>query len=76
MRDDDGEHDDEMASDEWVSEATVVCPHCGETVSIAIDPAGGDEQDYVEDCEVCCRPWQVHVERNEAGGFVVRLEGG
>jgi transposase-like protein len=49
-------------------EATVTCPHCGEAVVIALDPTGGSHQEYVEDCEVCCRPWQVHV--HYAGGSV------
>jgi hypothetical protein len=26
-----------------------------------IDPGGGAEQEYVEDCEVCCQPWTVTV---------------
>ena len=41
--------------------ATVVCPHCGETVTIELDVGGGAHQRYVQDCEVCCRPWQVEV---------------
>ena len=41
--------------------ATVRCPYCGETVEIALDPGSGTVQEYVEDCEVCCRPWNVHV---------------
>jgi Cysteine-rich CPXCG len=41
--------------------ASVYCPYCNETVEIAIDPGGGTEQEYVEDCEVCCQPWNVNV---------------
>lgn len=41
--------------------ADVVCPYCGETVTIAVDPGGGPVQEYVEDCEVCCNPWEVKV---------------
>ena len=41
--------------------AAVDCPYCGETVEIALDPGSGTRQEYVEDCQVCCRPWQVHV---------------
>jgi len=40
----------------WVS-----CPYCGESVEVTVDPSGGARQEYVEDCEVCCRPWRVHV---------------
>ena len=32
------------------------CPHCGEALETYPDPGGGDAQDYVEDCAVCCRP--------------------
>ena len=43
------------------TEATVSCPYCGETVTIALDPGGGSIQDYVEDCQVCCQPWALSV---------------
>jgi hypothetical protein len=43
------------------TEATVICPYCSEAVTIALDVGGGAAQEYVEDCEVCCRPWQVSV---------------
>jgi hypothetical protein len=33
-----------------------ICPHCGEEVDTSPDPGGGLEQQYVEDCPVCCRP--------------------
>jgi len=41
--------------------ADVVCPYCGEEVTIGVDPGGGVEQEYVEDCEVCCNSWHVNV---------------
>lgn len=41
--------------------ATVWCPYCGEPSEVAVDPGGGDVQEYVEDCPVCCRPWRVTV---------------
>lgn len=40
----------------------VTCPYCSETVEISVDPGGGSVQRYVEDCEVCCNPWQVTVQ--------------
>ncbi len=39
-----------------------VCPTCGESIVIPLDPSGGTEQDYVEDCPVCCNPNVIHVE--------------
>ncbi len=57
-------------------EAEVVCPHCGEVNSIALDPGGGAAQDYVEDCQVCCQPWQVSVRYGPDGRANVWVEGG
>lgn len=54
--------------------ATVTCPYCGEQVDIAIDPGSGPRQEYVEDCEVCCRPWQVSVSYGEDGSAEVWVE--
>ena len=31
------------------------CPYCGEPGEVVLDLSGGD-QDYYEDCAVCCRP--------------------
>jgi hypothetical protein len=53
------------------SAATVSCPYCGEAVEITLDPGGGNYQEYVEDCEVCCRPWQVTVAYGLDGGAAV-----
>ena len=53
------------------TEAEVSCPYCGEVISITLDPSGGDDQDYVEDCEVCCRPWRVQVHYDETGAAEV-----
>jgi len=36
--------------------ASPTCPHCGEPAETFVDPGGGELQDYVEDCAVCCRP--------------------
>lgn len=44
---------------------SVECPYCGESNEIFIDPSGGQVQTYVEDCQVCCQPWQVVVQMGE-----------
>lgn len=54
--------------------ADVVCPYCGEDVTITVDPGGGPQQHYVEDCPVCCRPWEVSVTYHEDGAAEVWLE--
>lgn len=48
-------------------DAIVFCPYCGEEVEIILDPGGGAVSEYIEDCEVCCRPWQVRVVYHEDG---------
>lgn len=57
-------------------EAEVCCPYCGETSSIAVDPGGGEEQEYIEDCPVCCRPWRVRLAYGLDGRAEVWVEGG
>lgn len=46
----------------WI-EKQIQCPYCWEHILILIEPAE-DEQDYIEDCQVCCRPihFQIHFE--------------
>ena len=60
---DDGSLDDDFPLGDGTADtgATVQCPCCGESVDIVLDPGSGTRQQYVEDCEVCCRPWQVSV---------------
>ena len=39
----------------------VLCPFCGEQVGLFVD-ATLPHQQYVEDCEVCCRPMLVTID--------------
>ncbi len=54
-------------------DAVVDCPYCGESIEITLDPGSGTQQDYVEDCEVCCQPWQVSVRYDEEGNAEVSV---
>ncbi len=54
--------------------ADVSCPYCGERTTITLDPGSGASQDYVEDCEVCCRPWRVKVRYDRGGGATVSID--
>ena len=54
-------------------ETEVGCPYCGEWVTIRIDPGSGPVQHYVEDCPVCCRPWEVTVRYQNDGSAEVEL---
>lgn len=43
-------------------EASYICDACGEEIVIPLDPSAGANQEYVEDCPVCCRPNVIHVD--------------
>lgn len=44
---------------ELVSE-NVHCPYCGEIIELLID-CSVEQQNYIEDCQVCCCPVDVDV---------------
>jgi hypothetical protein len=52
------------------------CPYCGETNEILIDPTGGEKQDFVEDCAVCCQPAAIlaHVDAGVLVSIAVEPE--
>lgn len=64
--------DDELDS-ELAGSVEVSCPYCGAGVELIIDPVGGDTQEYVEDCEVCCQPWSVRVTLDPEGAPSVEV---
>ncbi len=54
-----------------MSAVTVQCPYCFQLVEVTLDPYGGERQEYVEDCEVCCRPWTLRVTIDGDGNATV-----
>ncbi|MEQ8623505.1 MAG: CPXCG motif-containing cysteine-rich protein [Vicingaceae bacterium] len=44
-------------------EQEYICPFCGTNVSVLIDPTIR-EQNYIEDCERCCRPIEFSILTN------------
>ena len=53
--------------------AAVTCPYCVQVVSLSLDPGSGSMQEYVEDCPVCCQPWQVVVTYQRDGSAAVSV---
>ena len=49
----------------------VQCPYCGESIEILVDCSAGD-QEYSEDCSVCCEPMAISV--TIAGEGLPRVE--
>ena len=42
------------------TEETVQCPYCGESIGVLVDHSV-PLQNYIEDCQVCCRPINFRV---------------
>jgi hypothetical protein len=48
---------------------SVQCPYCGESFETAIDTSAGN-QEYIEDCYVCCRPIVFRIETDNEGNLL------
>ena len=55
-----------LLPEEFVS---VRCPYCGERLETRVDLTA-DEPAYIEDCQVCCRPIEFGVERDDGGALL------
>jgi hypothetical protein len=53
---------------------SIDCPYCGESIEILID-ASVRSQQYIEDCQVCCRPITLRVEIDADGEPQVHAAG-
>ena len=52
----------------------VQCPYCGERLETRVDLTAG-EREYIEDCEVCCRPIEFGIELADDGALsAVRVQ--
>jgi DNA-directed RNA polymerase subunit RPC12/RpoP len=55
-------------------EASYRCAACGETIVVPVDLSAGRDQEYVEDCPVCCRPNVLRIEVDGRGRVRVHVE--
>ena len=55
-----------------LSEQRVDCPYCGETLNVLIDSSELGQQ-YIEDCQVCCKPIIFLVTQSINGEFDVNV---
>jgi hypothetical protein len=44
------------------------CPYCGERFETRVEVSAG-AQEYIEDCEVCCRPVALSIEVEDSGAL-------
>ena len=51
------------------------CAGCGEWNQTVVDTSAGMKQNYVEDCQVCCKPNLLRVEWDiSAGEYTIYAE--
>jgi hypothetical protein len=55
-------------------ESSYICDACGEEIVIPVDLTAGTNQEYVEDCPVCCHSCIIHVVLNRDGDAVVSAQ--
>jgi len=46
-------------------ESSFVCAYCLQVNEVLVDSSAGRTQEYVEDCQVCCRPNRLRIEIDE-----------
>jgi hypothetical protein len=61
---------------EWcMAEARYQCAGCGEWNDTFVDESAGGRQQYVEDCQVCCKPNLLDIRWSATdGGFAIHAE--
>ena len=52
---------------------SVQCPYCGELLEIFID-GSVRQQEYIEDCQVCCQPITLKVTLDAADNTVTDVQ--
>lgn len=57
-----------------LTEKTIRCPYCNEKISVLLDPTDSDQQ-YIEDCQVCCKPINFSITQSETGDLSVSVYG-
>jgi hypothetical protein len=55
-----------------LEERNIQCPYCWETISVLVD-CSEEEQHYVEDCQVCCRPIEFDVSIDTDGDVALSV---
>ncbi|WP_434952120.1 CPXCG motif-containing cysteine-rich protein [Shewanella sp. HL-SH4] len=57
-----------------LTEQLIDCPYCGEAIDILIDSSDMG-QEYIEDCQVCCKPINFRVSESVNGELTVNVYG-
>jgi hypothetical protein len=49
-------------------EFVVTCPYCAQEVEVRVE--SDVRGSFVQDCEVCCNPWTIHVQYDGGDRYV------
>ena len=55
-----------------LEERDIQCPYCGEQISVLVDPSEAGAE-YVEDCQVCCRPIEFSLYEDMDGDVTLQV---
>lgn len=55
-----------------LQETEIGCPYCGEIITVLLDESESEQQ-YIEDCQVCCRPIVFRVYASLEGDLGVEV---
>lgn len=55
-----------------LTDKSIGCPYCGEVIDVLIDSSDLGQQ-YIEDCQVCCKPITFLASEGVAGELVVNV---
>ena len=64
------DHHDEVM--DLLAEQIIKCPYCGEQIDVLIDHQEAGHE-YVEDCQVCCKPIVFSVAADSSGNLSVSV---
>ncbi len=68
-------HEFESLCNNVFVESGFQCAGCGEWNVTVVDSSAGSKQNYVEDCQVCCKPNVLHVSWDmSAAEYVIYAE--
>ena len=55
-----------------IVEKIIECPYCAQSLNVLIDSSDIDQQ-YIEDCQVCCKPINFVISQSENSEILVNV---
>lgn len=55
-----------------LNQTQIGCPYCGEAIQVLVDEQEVGHE-YIEDCQVCCRPITFSISMAPNGGLTIAV---